>query len=353
MLKKTLAVRPSFKLVITSAPGDLRLTGWDRDEISAKTDGDVLDLVLDGETVTLSCDDDLIVTVPRVMAVQVDHAEGDVEVRTLAGALSFGAVAGDLALREVGTLSIGTVEGDLALRGGSDCSASELSGDASIRDVRGNVSLNSVSGDLFVRGVTGNVLARTEDDAVLYLEPQDGSAIDVISEGDILLHIPIKLNAVMSLTADDPDDISVQIPGAQISGKSPRAVILGSGGSTAISLKAEGDILVTSDSKDWESAAEFDFGSNWPLPGDFNERINRTVERATRQAEAASRRAEEKVRQHTRRFAFNWAPGRGAPTPPTEPVSDEERMTILRMLQEKKISAEDAEKLLTALEGGD
>ena len=38
--------------------------------------------------------------------------------------------------------------------------------------------------------------------------------------------------------------------------------------------------------------------------------------------------------------------------PPKPPVSDEERLAILKMLQEKKISAEEAEKLLSALEGG-
>ena len=36
---------------------------------------------------------------------------------------------------------------------------------------------------------------------------------------------------------------------------------------------------------------------------------------------------------------------------PVEPVSDEERMTILRLLGEKKITAEEAAKLLAALEG--
>ena len=66
------------------------------------------------------------------------------------------------------------------------------------------------------------------------------------------------------------------------------------------------------------------------------------------------RRAEENMRrQQGRRFSFNWSPGRGTPpVPPTEAVTDEERMTILKMLQEKKISAEDSEKLLSALEGG-
>jgi hypothetical protein len=350
MLKKSLAVRPGFKIVLPSAPGDLRLTGWDRDEVSAKADGDVLDLVLNGETVTVSCDDDLILNAPRVASVHVQHAEGDVEVRMIAGGLSFDSVMGDLALRDVGAVNIGSLEGDLAVRGATGgFNAGRIESDASIRDLRGNLNLDSVAGDLFVRGVTGNVHARTEDDAVLHLSPQEGAAVDVSSEGDILLHIPANVNATLSLTAED--DISVQIPGALVSGKNPRSVILGNGGSVNISLTSEGDISVTSDARDWESAAEFDFGSNWPMPEDFNERVQRSVERATRTAEAAARRAEQRVRQHGRRFSFNWqAPG--APQPPAEPVSDAERMAILKMLQEKKISAEDAEKLLSALEGG-
>jgi hypothetical protein len=40
------------------------------------------------------------------------------------------------------------------------------------------------------------------------------------------------------------------------------------------------------------------------------------------------------------------------PAPPAEPVSEEERMTILKMLQEKKITAAQADELLKALEGG-
>jgi hypothetical protein len=39
--------------------------------------------------------------------------------------------------------------------------------------------------------------------------------------------------------------------------------------------------------------------------------------------------------------------------PPKPKATEEERMMILKMLQEKKISAEDADKLLSALEGGE
>ena len=72
MLKKTLTVRPDVKVIVPNVDGDLRLTGWDRDEISAKSGGDVLDLALDGERVTVSCDDDLILNIPRSASAQVD-----------------------------------------------------------------------------------------------------------------------------------------------------------------------------------------------------------------------------------------------------------------------------------------
>jgi hypothetical protein len=52
---------------------------------------------------------------------------------------------------------------------------------------------------------------------------------------------------------------------------------------------------------------------------------------------------------------WNWDFGPkgvpNAPIPASEPVSEDERMAILKMLAEKKITAEQAEKLLSALEG--
>ena len=74
-------------------------------------------------------------------------------------------------------------------------------------------------------------------------------------------------------------------------------------------------------------------------------------------------RAEEKAHAAERRSRFYGvvihngsakpfsSAARAASTPPGEPVSDEERLTILKMLQNKKISIEEAEKLLTALDG--
>ena len=397
MLKKTLQVGSASKIRIDAAPGDLRVTGWERDEISAKTDGDMLELAAGADELTVTCDGDLILSLPRRLSLDLGAVSGDADVRELpggvairevegdlslrlVGAATIGAVTGDLEARESGPLAIDSVESDLSVRGGKGgLSAKSITGDVSLHDMQGDVNLESVSDDLYVRGLSGNLNARVEGDAVLYLQPAEGRAVNISAEGDILLRMSARVNAALTLSAGEADDIRVEMPGVpKRDGSNPRSLILGSGGA-AINLKAEGDVMVTSRESDWESAAEFDFGGSWPLPDDFSERINRRVQeatkRATQRAGEAARRVDEKMsRQHGRRFAFNWspvhsvdgvlqvetkhgrkfalnwAPGRGMP--PSEPVTDEERMAILKMLQEKKITAEDAEKLLSALEGG-
>lgn len=75
---------------------------------------------------------------------------------------------------------------------------------------------------------------------------------------------------------------------------------------------------------------------------------------------AAQRKADHKIRTAAARAARKARESRGGHsftiTPPpiptsADPVSEEERLMILQMLQEKKINVEQAEKLLSALEG--
>lgn len=376
MLKKTIPAGSASKVLLKAVDGDLRVTGWDRDEVAAKTDGDVLDMLMGAKEITITCDSDLILSIPRRLALDLLAVSGDTDLRELPGGISVRSIEGDLSLRMVGAVSVGTAMGDVDVRNCADFSADVIESDFSLRDgsgnlavrsvqgdvslnnINGNVSLGSVSGDLFVRGVSGNLSAHAEEDAVMYLQPLEGNAINVEAEGDILLHMPAKTNAAMSLEADDAEDIYVEMPGLEKSdGSNPRAVMLGTEPRAAIRLKSEGDLRITSRESDWASAAEFDFGGSWPLPADFNERINHTVQHATRQAEAAIRRVDQRFGGRSARgqsASFNFpSSGRGPSAPVAEPVSDEERMTVLRMLEEKKISAEDAEKLLSALGGGE
>ena len=71
------------------------------------------------------------------------------------------------------------------------------------------------------------------------------------------------------------------------------------------------------------------------------------TERKARTAAARARRRS-KGRRHT--WSFRTSPVAPA-APAGDPVSEEERLMILRMLEQKKISLAEADQLLAALEG--
>ena len=99
------------------------------------------------------------------------------------------------------------------------------------------------------------------------------------------------------------------------------------------------------------------------------ERLQRKLESARRRAETHTRAAEHMVQDRRHRHAdfpvppsFGWPPPQPPvppspasrpvkPEPPSEPVGDDERLMILQMLEQKKITADEAEQLLSALEG--
>jgi len=95
------------------------------------------------------------------------------------------------------------------------------------------------------------------------------------------------------------------------------------------------------------------------------EKADLFAEKAGRQAEKIARKVEKKVAEAMEKFehrgqyhkdlggsfnpaSSNWVEPAG---PKENPVSDDEKNLILKMLQEKKITPEEAEKLFEALEG--
>jgi len=87
-------------------------------------------------------------------------------------------------------------------------------------------------------------------------------------------------------------------------------------------------------------------------------RAQEAADRARRQAERAADRArvraERASRKHGHRgvgFQVAWPSSPQSSKPAGEPVSDAERIAILKMVADKKITADQASKLLSALEG--
>jgi hypothetical protein len=283
------------------------------------------------------------------------------------GSIEIKEIHGDLSVRDVGALSIDTVHADFSLRGAKGALFVKTAhGDVSVRDVDGSVTLDSIADDLALRGARGNIKVNVGEDVVVYLEPKANGEYTVNAGDDILVVLPMNANATVSMQGDE---IDVDWPGIEKDDEATERVVVLGDGSAKISLHAGGDVRVTNQADAGDSAAEFGnfAGLNFDWSG-FGERISRQVEQATaraaKRAEEAARRVERQAERHVRRGRVGLDVGRWnmdfkggpkppmPPEPPAEPVVEEERMAILKMLAEKKITAQQAEDLLNALEGG-
>lgn len=405
MQQQTISLAPQASVHVDNISGDLRVAGWERSELMAKTDGDRLMLTVENGQVRIACDEDLILYLPHPADLTIASVAGDVRVQALQGRLQIGPLAGDFTGNDLGNVQLATVAGDASLRNTSsvlaqtisgdltlrtcrgDCSIETVSGDASLRDIEGNLVIHHVGSDCYVRNVRGNLEVNAGADVVLYLEPTPGHLYRATAGDDLLIRLPPQANLELHLSASAPENIQVDIPGVDLSGNE-NAYDLVIGPQTTerakMYLTAGDDLLVTMRAEAWDAAADFGIGmadgSDWEIPAiptllpDLSERINRRVqaamERAQERVEAASRRAQAKVEAAMRRAEARaraaevrarrgqvsadvgrWDPSWRRSVEKDEPVSDAERLQILKMLQDKKITVEEAEKLLAALEG--
>ncbi|HJQ14531.1 MAG TPA: hypothetical protein VJ830_07270 [Anaerolineales bacterium] len=354
------------KIRIEAIDGDLSVVGWDGEDILIKTDEDELTLQQNGDAVLFSCTDDVSLRIPRDASLSIERIGGDMALRGVVGNVEIKDIDSDLSMRDVGSVAIDTIKADFSLRGAKgNLYVKSVGGDVSVRDVEGNVTFDSVADDMALRGARGNVKVNVGEDVVVYLEPRADGAYSITAGDDILLVLKPNANVTLSMNGDA---IDVDWPGIDNQQDMTERVLVLGDGSAKIALNAGGDIRVTNDAEAGNSAEDFGnfAGMNFDWSG-FGERISRQVEQATaraaKRAEEAARRVERHAERHARRWRgniksgpWNWEKGPGAfpvpPTPPSEPVAEEERLAILKMLAEKKITAEQAEQLLSALEGG-
>lgn len=372
-MSRTISAGKTPKIRVDSIGGELSVVGWDGD-ILIKGDEDEFTLEQKDEEITLSCGSDLALRVPKGATFEFGNIGGDASVRGVQGSIDLANIGGDLSIRDAGSVTIGNIGADFSLRNAKgDLHIKNVGGDVSIRDVDGNVMLDSVGNDLALRGARGDIKVNVGEDVIVYLDPKADGGYSFVAGDDILFVLPPDANATLTLQGDQ---IDIDLPGVEPDEDATERVVVMGDGSAKISLSAGGDVRVSNREDAGDYAEEFGnfAGMNFDFSG-FGERISRQVQRATeraskraaeatRRAEEAVRRAERTAERHARRGRVGLEIGRwnwdikGTPRPPTppappaEPVSDDERMAILKMLAEKKITAEQAEQLLSALEGG-
>lgn len=415
MSKQSFACSMETEIIIGLVAGDLQVKGWDQPEIIIDADPEELHINQQENKVLIDCQGDCKVRVPESATIQVDKAEGDALFKFLEGPLTIGVMYGSLEVRQALSLEVKTVHGNLVARSLSgDVKAGQVYGQAELRDVDGGCWLEKVSGNLDIRDVQGEIHAQTLGNARLRLSSMPGAAYEVQAEGNIHCHIPEEVSLKLELHSG-AGLIRLKLPdGGQNLRQQQAEITLGEGLAT-MKLRASATISLLSQQADWTDIDGDSSGRHTYLPDNFGvtiakeveaqiqnqlenmdqiinqrmahfstqmshaglsqEETERAMERARHASERAAARTEEKMRRAQeklerkleqaqrrketnsrgrRSWSFEWPSPPTPPTPPAPPpapVSEEERLMILRMLEQKKISLEEADRLLAALEG--
>jgi DUF4097 and DUF4098 domain-containing protein YvlB len=296
----------------------------------------------------------------------IEHVSGDLRVTQVKGPLAINTVNGDAALHDVGPTAIKTVQGDLSLRdAGGEVSIDVVRGDAKLKRIEGSLAINKVAGDLAASDLDGSLaISAIGGDAAIETELIAGQSYVTKAGGDIIFRVD---GGGAQFTVNCKGDLRVRLPMTNWTGNERSATGTYGDGAAQVTLMASGDLLVLpgSSGSTWDAdqiseqvesmieSAMSQFESQMSRVqhdlerhfGQMDRQTEKAAERAARSAERAKRRAE--------RAAGSWhvSVGRPPAAPSAEPVTDQERLMILKMVEEGKITADQAAQLLSALEG--
>ncbi len=378
-------------LRVEHVEGDLVVQAWLQDQVALKAEENALSVEQADDVMIIRCQSDLVLRVPAAAALTLSTIQGDGRIVGVRGLLHIEHVQGDLQLRDGGNTRIDQVQGDLTVRQLSgELTIDNVEGDAAITNVTGHLLVAHVHDDLTLAGVGGSIEAMADDDVSLHLNPQAGERYVIKAGGDISCRVPEDADVELSLEAGG--EISVRkLAVAADEGQRRLNFTLGDG-SAHLALQAGGDVALAGRPPGWGAGpglhgdVDIEIGQQASeMAEELGRKIEVKIEAATQQIDAklaefdgdeitirvqdmvqaalnkaeglivqAVRGVESRGRSAERRAApmSPQPPRPPRPAKPTAPpVSGEERMAVLRMVDEGKITVEQAEELLAALRG--
>ncbi|HET89253.1 MAG TPA: hypothetical protein ENN99_00720 [Chloroflexi bacterium] len=391
MFKQTIATSSAPSITITDCLGDLIVRGAEESHVSIRLRGAADDLTLEqeGEELTLHIHSDCTLTCPPDSTLTVETVRGDLKIKEVRGCVTVSTVYGDVILQVTGAIELGQIYGHMNARDiVGDLRVESLSGDARVRGVEGQFSARHIGSDLKAEGVRGGL--KTEQigaDAWLGPPFSPGATYLVNAGSDLIAHIPPDADLRLSLQAGGRvrsriPDLSLEDVGGEMQGTlgDGEAHLKATVGGSVSLRPAEPETGPTEspyldfatdleglgaqiEARISEAMAEIDLRLQESLGGLDSERMrrqieqvtNHTLERTKRAAERARQAAEreaEQARLRTERAERRWRRVSGQPArPKREPATEEERLRVLRMVEDGKITPEQAAELLAALEG--
>lgn len=405
MWTQTVETTFSPTIVVEECLGDLSVQGADelRLTLSLRNGADALSFRREEETIFLTLRADARMVCPRAARLTLATVRGDLRVRGVSGPLTVGAVSGDGFLRQVGPLTLGEVYGDLSLQTVSgEVRIREVFGDVRVQEVDGLLSVRAVRGDLWAAGLRGG--AAVENVAAdLRLHPPyvPGATYGFGVGSTARIVVPPDASVRFALRAGER--IRSTVPGLSLAGAEGRMTGTLGDGEAILEVTAGSHILLVPEvagGAEWgawaagmeeigavvearvaEAMALLEARLEESLRSVDSEEIRRRVEQAAerarqaaeryareageaarREAERARREAEreaerarreaERARMQAERAERRWQRASGRRSEPTRTAAAEaEILRVLRLVEEGKITPEQAADLIAALEG--
>lgn len=395
-------------VIYLKAYGGVQVKGVDKSEVQCDISAPQLATLVEEDghvyvTVNASCS----LTVPESSSVEIERGMGSVKITNIKNKINIEKVLGNLVLFDIGAATIEKVGGNFSVnkasgpvqvekvaatltvedvasfsceKVGGSCTASKVQGDFHLEKAGGDFKAQAIEGLTQVAKVGGSFVGKDlklegdlkaggkirlinvkfEDDLSL----RAGGDVDLgLSEGmkDIAIKIHSGTRNIKIKTNEDDLEIEDASYDYQV-GEEITSLSIAAGGSVSLTdnLMSEEDII-------GDLSGHFTFEESA-----FSEMIQERINSATRKTEAKIKTAEirlEQIRdQVEERRGVNGevemgdGPDRehtktqGQAVPPIpRPVgkkgaSDEERLMILTMLQDNKITVDEAETLFRALE---
>lgn len=371
-----------------TCPNDLKLV-VPRDSSIAihSVQGDLLVKNISGDVVVQDAQGDVVLS--GLGYVKVGHIAQDLSAQNIDGGLSLDTVQGDISGRSLSQLSANTVGGDLSASFiVGNVTLNEVQGDISLRTINGDLTLNSSQRDVNLRNLGGKTQISGVQGDIRLVGGLSASKHSFQAEGDIIVRWPADAPLIVSATAPHINN-RLKLQNLQEEAGTLTGAI--GDGQTVVNLTSGSHIVLKDvrlvDEK-WEGdpseEMEFDFMAeleglgeriaaqlNERMAGlvsdfetrfgpDFSQKIAKKAEQAAAKAEEAAEKIARRVEQAAARAEQatqsprpekRTAPPPKAEPEPTRQSSTEEKLKILKMVENGTITPADAEMLLRALDG--
>jgi hypothetical protein len=382
------------KIVIELVGGDLRVRGHSSNEVLIEGDNPEIAMQSPDSPLHIRCGGDCELRMPETLPLAVQQVGGEAKITNLQDVVTIGNIGSDLVLRHLeADITVGQI--------GNDCVAKHIEGDLKVslvgndmvvQQVDGDVVIDNVGNDLVVRDIGGSCqCAQVGKDINLEIEFERGNTYSFQAGNAVVCVITPDIDAVFVLPrqaeiAVDKDALEATIQlhnGTQkivVGEGGPEIVIQAKGFSLSSnrqargfnfefdfdtqigdlerqineSLSGLGQMIETRTQQAINQATEFARNFSLGSRGErVTERIRREAERVKRHVERDTERARRRanrMQRHAERMQ-RYSRRRGEGSVRSEPISNDERLMILKMVQEGRLSVEEAEQLLRTMEG--